>query len=300
MTKAGDHDAKPLPMRGQGLSALAPSYDLIFCDVWGVVHNGAVPFLAASDALQRFRNGGGTVVLITNAPAPAPNVIRRMQSIGVPDEFFDAISTSGDVTAALIAEAGCPPVYHIGPKHELDIYHEAARLGPRAPELAGIDQADLAIVIGPVRPLESYDPELAILKARGLPMICANPDIVVQVGDALEYCAGAIAERYERMGGTVIQAGKPFPAIYDRALSLVAGRTGPVAKSRILAIGDAVHTDMQGASRLGIDALLITSGIHRAELHGLAPDAPLDEAALGQFLDGQALHPRAVMSGLHW
>ncbi|MDR3462743.1 MAG: TIGR01459 family HAD-type hydrolase [Beijerinckiaceae bacterium] len=304
MTSTPDTSRAAPPQLDQGLRALAEAYDLILCDVWGVVHNGVAYHRAAVDALRRFRRGGGTVVLITNAPAPAKNVIGRLATLGAPQDFYDAVATSGDVTATLIAEAGCPPVYNIGPAGELDLYQEAARLGPRAPDLVDVAAAGLAVAIGvsqdPGVQLEDYDASLRALQVRGLVMICANPDIVVEVGDRMEYCAGAIAERYEAMGGTVIQAGKPFPAIYERALRLVRDKIADVPRHRILAIGDAMHTDMQGAHDQGFDALFITSGIHWAELHGGERGSPLDRAALRQFLDARTAKPIAAMSALAW
>jgi HAD superfamily hydrolase (TIGR01459 family) len=304
MTSTPDQSRMAMPLQGHGLSDLAEAYDLILCDVWGVVHNGVEHHKAAVDALQRFRRRGGTVVLITNAPAPAKNVMKRMASLGVPQDISDAVATSGDVTAALIAAAGCPPVYNIGPPGELDLYDEAARLGPRAPALVDFPAARLSVAIGPSQEpgarLEDYDASLRQMQARGLVMICANPDIVVEFGDRLEYCAGAIAERYARIGGTVIQAGKPFPAIYERALRLVHDKIGEVPRHRILAIGDAMHTDMQGAHDQGIDAVFVTSGIHRAELHGTGRGLPLNQAALRQFLGTRVLRPKAVMERLAW
>ncbi|WP_158809071.1 TIGR01459 family HAD-type hydrolase [Beijerinckia sp. L45] len=297
-------DATALPLLDHGLADLAGRYDLILCDVWGVIHNGVTHHSAAVDALQRFRRGGGTVVLITNAPAPARNVVARMDSLGVPHDAYDAIATSGDVTVAMIVEAGCPPLLNIGPEREVDLYREAGLLGAHGPTLVGVEEAELVICISPSdrigRQPEDYDALLRSMLARKLTMICANPDIVVEVGDTLEYCAGAIAERYEAIGGTVIQAGKPFPAIYERALGLTREKLGDVATSRILAIGDAMHTDMQGARDQGIDGLFITSGIHRAELHGDARSNPLDRAALRQFLASRDARPRAALGTLTW
>lgn len=297
-------DTNALPLLDHGLADLADRYDLILCDVWGVIHNGVAHHPSAVDALQRFRRGGGTVVLITNAPAPARNVVARMDSLGVPHDAYDAVATSGDVTVAMIVEAGCPPLFNIGPEREVELYQEAGRVGPRKPALVGVEQADLVIAISPSdrigRQPADYDALLQSMVARKLTMICANPDIVVEVGDTLEYCAGAIAERYEAIGGTVIQAGKPFPAIYERALSLARDNRGAVRKSRILAIGDAMHTDMQGARDQGVDGLFITSGIHRAELHGGARTNPIDQAALRQFLASRDARPVAALGTLAW
>ncbi len=293
-----------LPLLDHGLADLAARYDLLFCDVWGVIHNGVTYHPAAVDALQRFRRGGGTVVLVTNAPAPARNVVRRLDGLGVARDAYDAVATSGDVTTSMIVEAGCPPLCHIGPDRELDIYADAGRLGPRAPRLVAPEEAELAVAVSPSERLgpepAAYDGLLATLRARDLTMICANPDLVVEVGDALVACAGAIAQRFEAIGGRVVQAGKPFPAIYQRALALAGERAASMPRSRILAIGDAMHTDMQGAANEGLDALLITSGIHRAALHGTSRHNPLDQIALEQFLAGAAAQPLAAMPALAW
>lgn len=292
-----------LPHLDKGLAELAAGKDLLLCDVWGVIHNGIVFHPAAVDALTRFRRGGGTVVLITNAPVPEAQVWSRMRRLGVPRECFDRIATSGDVAAATLVEAGCPPVYNIGPGGDVAIYGEAERLGSRAPRRVDIDEAEMALCIGldetGDRP-EDYDAVLAQLRERDLVMICANPDIVVEVGDTLVYCAGAIAERYEAIGGTVVQTGKPFPAIYARARAMAEEIRGlPCPRERVLAIGDAVHTDVRGAAREGIDALMITAGIHRAALHG-ERDRPLDRAALRQFLGEAAVAPLAALGSLTW
>ncbi len=304
MTPHPDFPRSALPMLDLGLSDLAGRYDLLLCDVWGVIHNGVTHHPAAVEALRRFREGGGSVALVTNAPAPAANVVRRLDGLGVPREAYDTVATSGDVTVAMIVEAGCPPLLNIGPERELDLYAEAERLGPRRPRLVGADAAELVVAISPSERLgpqpEAYDALLRQLRARNLPMICANPDIVVEVGDTLHTCAGAIAERYEAIGGRVVQAGKPCAPIYERALRLVHARTGYAPKSRILAIGDAMHTDMLGAADQGIDALFITSGVHRTLLHGASRQSALDRAALEQFLGGAAIRPIAAAPALSW
>ncbi len=293
----------PLPHLDKGLRDLAVGKDLLLCDVWGVIHNGVAYHPAAVDALNRYRQGGGTVILVTNAPAPEAQVWSRMRRLGAPRECFDRIATSGDVAAATLVEAGCPPVFNIGPDCDVAIYDEAERLGPRKPRRVAIGEAELALCIGldetGERP-EDYDGLLRRLRERDLAMVCANPDIVVEVGDELVYCAGAIAERYEAIGGIVIQTGKPFPAIYARARAMAEAIRGvATAPERILAIGDAVHTDVRGAAREGIDAVMITAGIHRAALHG-GRDSPLDRAALRQFLGEADVAPLAALGGLAW
>ncbi len=288
----------------QGLGVLAPDFDLVLCDVWGVIHNGVRHHPSAVDALCRYRRGGGTVVLVTNAPAPWRQVRARLDRLGVSRDAYDAIATSGDVTIAMMVEAGCPTVFGIGPAGEFALYEEAGRIGLRVPLLVPVAEAALAICIGldatGERP-EDYDGTLATLRERGLELVCANPDIVVEVGDALMYCAGSIAQRYEAIGGRVRHAGKPFPAIYDLARSLAFKAKGrDPDKSRILAIGDAMHTDVAGAAREGFASIFITEGIHRAALHDSGRASVLKTAALDQFLAGYAAWPSTVMPSLHW
>lgn len=295
--------SSPMPRLDQGLADLAEAYDLILCDVWGVVHNGVAHHPPAVEALQRFRRGGGTVILVTNAPAPYTQVQRRLDRLAVPRDAYDGIATSGDVTIAMIVAAGCPPLFSIGPDGESAIYKDAARLGPRKPAIVPIDAASMAICIGldetGERP-EDYDENLERLRARGLDLVCANPDIVVEVGDRLVYCAGAIAARYQAIGGTVIQAGKPFAAIYERALAMAETMSGHTARTRVLAIGDAIHTDIQGARNQGFDSLLVTSGIHRASLHRGGRASAIDETALERFLAASQARPTAALSVLKW
>ena len=291
------------PRLGIGLAGLARDIDLVLCDVWGVIHNGVDHHAGAVDALRRFRSRGGTVVLITNAPAPRGQVRRRLDSLGVPRDAYDAIATSGDVTIAMIIKAGCPPLFSIGPKGEYALYREASQHGPRPARIVALEEAELAVGIGldetGDRP-EDYDVNLQALRARGIDLICANPDIVVEVGDELVYCAGAIAERYEAMGGLVLHAGKPHAPIYDMAMGLADAIRGPTRRSRILAIGDAMHTDVAGASAQGIASLMITSGIHRAALHQGGRDSAIDIEAFGRFLAGYATAPNAALPSLSW
>ena len=286
------------------IADLAAGFDLILCDVWGVVHNGVAHHATAVDALQRFRAKGGTVVLVTNAPAPAAQVGRKLDGLAVPRDAYDAIATSGDVTIGMIVEAGCPPLFSIGPGGEYAIYKEAARLGPRKPALVPIADAEIAICIGldstGEKPAD-YDASLAALRARDLELVCANPDIVVEVGETLYYCAGAIAERYAGIGGRVMQAGKPFPAIYKQALVLAEESRGAKTEpSRVLAIGDALHTDVAGAARMGFSSLFVTSGIHRDRLHAGDRAAELDVGALHALVEEKAARPTYAARHLVW
>ena len=273
--------------------------------MWGVVHDGVAHHAAAVDALRRFRAGGGRVVLITNAPNPAKRVIQRLDALHVPHDAYDAVVTSGDVTVDLIVARGDVALHYLGPPGETFILRHLEEVTGRAPRLVDIEAADLVVCTGPVdafgeRP-EDYDGRLARMLAHGLDFICANPDIVVQYGSKLMFCAGAIAARYAALGGRVLYAGKPYPAIYDGAVARADALAGTaVPPDRILAIGDAMHTDMQGAARAGYASLFVSSGIHAAALHGPQGESPLDAAAFAQVCDDGGHVPSAVIAKLAW
>src|SRR5215831_9211700 len=208
-----------LPSFTRHFATLAGDYDVVLCDVWGVVHNGVAAAAEAGDALTRFRERGGTVVLITNAPRPGEKVARlTLDRLGVPRAAYDGIVSSGDVTRALIAARAGARVFHIGPERDLPLFE-----GLDAP-LAALEHADYAVCTGlnddTVETPHDYRDLIARMRARSLPMICANPDVVVERGDKLVYCAGAIADPYAAAGGEVIYAGKPYRPIYEQALAL--------------------------------------------------------------------------------
>ncbi len=285
-----------------GLSEIAERYDVVLSDIWGVVHNGQESFPAATQALARFRRRGGVVILITNAPRPAAPIRAQLDELKVPSEAYDGLVTSGDVTMALIAARGPAPVHHIGPPRDLSLFDGAARLSGVAPLLAPVDHADYVLCTGlfddRVETPADYDAILDAMLARRLPLVCANPDLVVQRGDQLIYCAGALAERYEQKGGSAIYAGKPYPPIYAEAVSAAnAARGRSTDDSRVLAIGDAMRTDVAGAVRRGIDVLFVTGGIHREDLHG---DGALEAAALEQFSARHGQWPTAAIRDLVW
>lgn len=292
-----------LPEIGIGLSDWAPRYDLVLCDVWGVLHNGVRYFEGTVDVLRRFRALGKTVILLSNAPVPHDRVRLRLDGVGVPRDVYDAIVTSGDVTVDLIVEAGCPSHFNIGPPAEDALYREAARVGPRAPRSVSIEAAELAVCVGLDETGEEpqdYDGALEQMRARDLILVCANPDIVVEVGDDLVYCAGAIAERYEAIGGRVVHAGKPHAAIYAKATRLAKTVRGDTPRTRILAIGDAMMTDVAGARRQGIASIFVTTGVHRAAIHRDGDVATVDARMLADFLDGFELWPTAALPALVW
>ncbi len=285
-----------------GLAELAPHYDVLLCDLWGVVHNGRHVFAPAVVALRRFRAAGGTVVFITNAPRPQAPVLDQMRGLGVPMDCFDDIVTSGDVTMGAVAARGTEPVHHIGPERDLALFEAVERVTHVSPRLAPIDEAAYVVVTGlfddAQETPDDYATSLARMRERRLPMICANPDIVVHVGDKLIYCGGALAEAYAALGGEVVMAGKPHPPIYDAALERAAAhRTGPVDRARVLAIGDGLRTDVAGAAGQSLDMLFITAGIHRDELHP-GGDGVIDRLAYAEHV--AAPRPLAAMPHLVW
>ena len=286
-----------LPPFTPHFATLARGYDVALCDVWGVVHNGAAATSEACDALARFRKQGGTVVLITNAPRPGEIVARTtLDRLGVPRAAYDGIVSSGDVTRALIAARAGAPVFHIGPERDLGLFD-----GLDAP-LAPLEDADYTVCSGliddTVETPQDYQELISRMRARSLAMICANPDVVVERGDQLVYCAGAIADLYAAAGGDVVFAGKPYRPIYEQALALAEATRGKRAEHhRVLAIGDSVRTDVKGAAAFGIDCLFVIAGIHAEELGGRTDP---DTAALAGIFAAAGVIPKAVMRHLSW
>jgi HAD superfamily hydrolase (TIGR01459 family) len=276
---------------------LARDYDVLFCDVWGVVHNGVAAFPAACDALRRFRLSGGTVILITNAPRAGDAVARILDRLNVPRDAYDAITSSGEVTRSIVAARRGDTVFHLGPQRDLSIF---AGLDVA---FAPLERADYVVCSGlfddTTETPESYRDMLAEMRARSLFMVCANPDIMVERGDTLVYCAGALADAYAALGGAVLYCGKPHAPIYDVALATAAGVRGgrPPDRKRTLAIGDSVRTDLTGAQAFGLDYMFVTSGIH-ADDYG-SRDTP-DLAALDAVFAAAGVTPKAVMRGLVW
>jgi HAD superfamily hydrolase (TIGR01459 family) len=277
-------------------SALAPDYDVVLSDVWGVVHNGVAAFPEACDALTRFRDKGGTVVLITNAPRPNGVVASQVAQFGAPRSIYDAIVSSGDVTRSEIEKRPGQTILHVGPKRDLAIFEGLdVRFAP-------VESADYVICSGlfheDTETPEDYRPLLEKMRARSLFMVCGNPDVVVERGETLLYCAGAIADLYAKQGGDVLYAGKPYAPIYDLALQLAERARGKkVDKKRVLAIGDSVRTDFSGAASYGIDCLFVTAGIHAAEFGGR--DDP-DPDAVERVLIAAGGKPRAIARKLAW
>jgi HAD superfamily hydrolase (TIGR01459 family) len=281
---------------------LAGGYDVVLSDVWGVVHNGVAATPEACDALERFRANGGTVVLITNAPRPGEVVARTMlDRLGVPRAAYDGIVSSGDVTRALVAARAGKRLFHIGPPRDLPMFD-----GLDAP-VAPLDSADYAVCSGltddTVETPQDYHELIERMRARDLTMICANPDVVVERGDKLVYCAGAVADLYAAAGGEVIYAGKPYRPIYDQALAIAQAahglqeNGGLLDHHRVVAIGDSVRTDLKGAAAFGVDCVFVTAGIHAEELG--SRDNP-STSALSDIFAAAGLFPKAVMRRLTW
>ena len=275
------------------LSELVDGVEIILSDIWGVVHNGLEAFPEACEALHTYRQRGGTVILITNAPRPADSVQRQLRKLGVADETYDAIVSSGDLTRNFVADHPGKKIFWLGPDRDSSIHRGLDAV------MAPLEQADYIVCTGlfddETESAEDYRAMLLQAREHKLPLICANPDIVVERGDRLIYCAGAIAELYRELGGEVIFYGKPHRPIYERAMALATERRGhPTSLDRVLAIGDSVRTDLTGALGFGIDCLFLTRGIHSEEFEGIDQ---LDPASVKELFGHP---PRALMRELRW
>jgi HAD superfamily hydrolase (TIGR01459 family) len=240
-------------------------YDVLFCDVWGVVHNGVTAFDGACRALETFRASGGTVILVSNAPVPKQRVSDMLDTRHVPGAAWDDIVSSGDIALAHVEDRNFHQIYCIGPQDRDQALFSALR--GRSVELADAEAIVCTGLNDDRRETpEDYRDMLERALEKRLPFVCANPDLIVDVGGTLFYCAGAIADLYAHMGGDVYWAGKPYLSAYETAHRKAEDlRNANVEKSEILVIGDALRTDIKGAENYGCDALFIASGIHRHE-----------------------------------
>ncbi len=280
-----------------GLAEIADGYDVLLCDVWGVIHNGRESFPPACAALQRFAETRGPVVLISNAPRPSSHVHEQLSMLGVPRNAWSAFVSSGDATRALLAERAPGPAWAIGPDRDWPLY-EGLDLG-----FSGPDEAAFIACTGPVdderETPEDYREPLARCARRGLEMICANPDKVVQRGDRLVYCGGALADLYAALDGPVLMAGKPYAPIYALALARASALLGaPVDRARVLCIGDGVVTDVRGAMDQKLDCLFIAAGIHGEKAIG--EDGRLDAARAAALLAHEGGAARFAAAALAW
>jgi HAD superfamily hydrolase (TIGR01459 family) len=275
------------------IEQLGSSYAAWLVDVWGVMHNGVRAFPGAVEATRRFREQGGVVVLLSNSPRPSAGLQHQLRSLAVVDQSYDATVSSGDLTRHELAKHAGTRVFHLGPERDLPIF-------------AGIDvtrvdaaAAELIVCTGlfddEIETPEDYELLLKELADRKLTMLCANPDHLVERGDRLIYCAGALAQIYAEDGGEVIYAGKPYPPIYELAEETIAELAErKVTRGEILAIGDGIRTDMAGAADFGLDAVFVASGLH------VGPGGEgLDDLRLTQLFEGRK-PPRAAMPALAW
>ncbi len=275
-----------------GIAEIAERYDALLCDAWGVIHDGVTAFAGVAEALTAFRRARGPVLVLTNAPRPSAIIPPQLDRLGLPREAYDGVVTSGDATRAAI-EAMLPgKPFKLGPEKDDGLYEGLAIA------FAPLDAADFIVCTGLVddqrETPDDYRDLLGRAAARRLPMICANPDSVVRWGGRLVFCAGALAEIYERFGGAVVYGGKPHAPIYDLAMARIERAAGrAVLKSRMLAIGDGVLTDIAGANRQGIDALYIAGagGVH---------DGAGDPAAIAATLAKAGAQARFAATGLVW
>ena len=274
-----------------GLSELRGQYDALLCDVWGVIHNGRESFPAAIEALLRWQAEVGPVVLISNEPRPSTAIHSQLEHYKVPRQAWTAFVTSGDATRTLMAERSPGPCWRIGPDRDWPLYEGLGMV------FAEPEEAAFVGVSGPyddeTETPEDYRERFQVAVDRGLEMICANPDRVVQRGDQLIYCGGALADLYEAMGGKVTMVGKPYKPIYDLALQ----EAGDVARDRVLCIGDGVITDIKGAADQGLDCLFIAKGIHG---EAAMRDGRLDAGLVEGLLAEEDVTAKYAMSDLVW
>jgi len=278
--------------RIQNLSEVIGGYDVVLSDVWGVVHNGVAAFQHSCQALAEARKAGATVVLITNSPRPAPGVIEQLKVLGVSDDTYDRIVTSGDVTRHLIAE-GPKKVFLLGPERDMPLFDGLDV------EVVSAEEAQAIVCTGffddEKEVPEDYTDMLTAWVKRDVPFICANPDLVVERGHRIIPCAGAVAAYYEQLGGKTRIAGKPHFPIYDASLAAAREARGEFDKSKVLAIGDGMPTDVRGALSQGLDLLYISAGIHVAEY---TVNGETDEAILQAWLKSENAAPKFWMPRL--
>ncbi|NNG04511.1 MAG: TIGR01459 family HAD-type hydrolase [Inquilinus sp.] len=283
-----------------GIAGIADRYDGYILDLWGVVHNGLKPLPGVIDTLERLRATGRHTCLLSNAPRRLSALIDRLEEIGVPRRLYDHVMSSGEATHEALAGRADPftaelgrRCLHIGPPRDVSIY---GGLGYEVTESPA--EADFVLNTGIREHHETvadYEEVMAAAARRGLPMICANPDLVVMVGDTPAICAGALAARYEALGGAVVYYGKPYPSVYEACFGLLAG----IDRGRILAVGDSFRTDIAGANAMGLDSLLVAGGIHADDLSA-EPGGPIDPGKLGRAAEAAGHRPTYAAPGLIW
>jgi len=285
------------------LADIDAQYDVLYCDLWGCLHDGRALFPAAVAAVQAFRKRGGAVVLMTNAPRTRHAVARRLARMGLPDDAWDVIVSSGDATQeAMLMGAVGRKLWHLGPEKDDDLFNEIPEALAGQPPISrvSLDEAEGIICTGPFddyndKP-EDYRGRFLSAKVRGLTMLSANPDLVVDVAETRIYCGGALAQLYAEMGGEVLSFGKPHPPIYDLARRRLAAMGLNHDSDQVLAVGDGILTDIAGAQAEGIDALFVTGGLEAARF---GPDVQTPEAGpLMRWLAEAGRAPRYAIGRL--
>lgn len=285
-----------MPQIVQSLAEISARYDTLLCDLWGCLHNGKQPYPAAVAALRAFRARGGTVALLTNAPRPSRFVMEQLDRMGVPRDAWDLVVSSGDAAQiAMLSGAVGQRVHHIGPEKDDGFFTALPADMPDALTITRVplEEAEGIVCTGPFDELnevpEDYRARFLYAKTKGLTLLCANPDIVVDMGETRIYCAGALAGFYDEMGGTSLYYGKPHAPVYEltRARLAAAGRDNDPAG--MLAVGDGFFTDVQGGTGEGIDTLFVTGGIEAARFGGDVENP--DPAKLEAWLATQAFGP---------
>ena len=282
------------------LSEISASYDALFVDLWGRVHNGVAALPEAVAALQAYRRDGGKVILVTNSPRPRAGVQKQLVHFGVPDDAWDSIATSGDsARSAMYRGVVGRKVWHLGPPTDSRFFEPPAIVGdPIEITRVPLSEAEGIACTGPFDAQadpEVLRPQLLLAREAGLKLLCANPDIVVDRGEIREWCAGAVARLYTEMGGTSLYFGKPHPPIYDLARARLAALGGPVSDDRILAIGDGILTDIAGALGEDIDSLFISGGLAAAETRTTRQPDP---EALERYLQAEQSSPTFTIGHL--
>jgi len=286
------------PRAVSGLRDLAADYDGYILDLWGVVHDGVNPYPGVLDCMARLVGAGKRVVLLSNAPRRADDVVRRIAAIGVPAGLYHEVMSSGEEAWQHLKRRDDPfyaalgrNCLHICSERDLEIREGLGLSYVETPEAA-----DFILNTGPAGwddTIEDYAPILAASRERGLKMVCANPDLTVMHGPKLALCAGALAEHYEEIGGTVRWHGKPHRSVYENCFALI----GSADPERILAIGDSLRTDIAGANGAGIDSLLIAGGLHAREF---APGGRLDLACIAAAAEAAGVRPTAAAARFNW
>lgn len=297
LDRIGDEGHIPahMPAFPDSLESLAERYDAVLCDIWGVLHNGREVFPEAADALMRYRELGGIVVLVSNVPKPRDPIPGQLLRLGCPLGVYDAIVTSGDAIRAELRERAPGPMLKIGPLDD-DVLWQGLGLE----QVDDVEDAAFLAISGLDDPFGEkpfdYSDILEGARDRGLELLCANPDLVVRMGEKLMWCAGTVAAQYEKLGGQVVMAGKPYAPIYRLAFEEVEGIAGrPIDERRLLAIGDGIGTDIRGANAVGIDSMFIASGMHG---EALRTNGLLDSAKVVAALAAEGARADYVMGFL--